>query len=435
MTSETDSLADRLLDEQWRSVRAYQGIDERSANVVFQADLDAALEAATGSIEPLEPWEALPARQFDSFQVGVELVRLSRIMSMIQDGDRVMEIGTGRGYMTGLMLRDREISHYCGVDINPVLIDSVREMAMVNSLDLSEHHLEPKNLFDLTPEFVAEHTPDVVLLLEVVEHVHDPQAALSTVVDALEDETLLVFSVPLLGRIEACWGHVSLFDDVQIRALCHGAGLQIHNVEVVQNHWVLVVAGRGAITEDRRAMLRDRLRSDAAGMEVEDLSIRKVSLKGNPSLQFEAPNPAELRASGGSNGAVITVQGGRGGIVMPTPDARMVRLELGFADGWKPGKVWVRQYAADGTILRSWFWDALGPRPKRDLLTHVFRPGVPSRGFHPIGPVREGAVATTAVLVQPAGSEPSSLRVRRAAHVGGRVELRAASALRGLVGS
>lgn len=423
-------LVDRVVAEQWEHVRTYQAIDERTAAVVFADDLAAAAERASASVEPLLPWPSLPENQIGAFSDGVDLIRLHRIRQLVGNGDRVLEIGTGRGYMTGVLLRDRSIPHYCGVDINPALIESVEQMAEVNSLDLSDHHLETKNLFDLTPEFVAEHDPDVVLLLEVVEHVPDPQAALSTVAAAIPDDAILVFSVPLLGRIEACWGHVSLFDDVQIKELCRAAGLHVHNVEVLQNHWVLIVAGRKPLDDARLLSLHAPSSEEPTPSPTRDLAIRRLSLTEAPPTITEMPEPDELAVRGGQNGATITVRGGRGGLILPTPGAGFVRFEFGFADGWRPGKVWVRQYAEDGTMLQSWFWAAHGSRPKRDLLTHLFRPMVPNRGFEPIGPVTPGVVSHTAVLVQPAGSKPSTLLVRRAAYASDAAALRSASQLR-----
>jgi hypothetical protein len=90
-------LADRVVAEQWEHVRTYQAIDERTAAVVFADDLVAAAECASSSVEPLLPWPLLPEKQIGAFAGGVDLIRLHRIRQLVGDGDRVLEIGTGRG--------------------------------------------------------------------------------------------------------------------------------------------------------------------------------------------------------------------------------------------------------------------------------------------------------------------------------------------------
>ena len=429
----SDAVA-RLVEAQWAAVRAYQAIDEAAAAALYADELAGEQARARDTIDRLDPWPGLPPKAEKAFTGGADLARLRRILDLVAPGDRVLEIGTGQGYMAGVLLRDRKLEHYCGVDINPRLIDAVRAMAETNDLDLSSHHAQVMDLFDLTPDFVAEHRPDVALLLEVVEHVDDPAAALRTVASVLDDDTMLVFSVPLLGRIEACWGHVSLFDDRRIRALCDDAGLLVQNVEVVQNQWVLVVCARTEIAAERldglslgpgpardagpdeRSYELDRVRLDPDGDQLE-------VVKGSPPARSVAVAPARV-------GVEVTVEGGRGGVRLATPDAGVVRIELSFAGAERVAGVRVRQHDRNGRSLAAWFWST-GPGELHDrFITYLFRPGIRTRGFVPAGPIRSGRVATTEVVLETQTNGRATMHVQRAAAAGEVAALRSSARLR-----
>ncbi len=424
----------RLVTAQWSEVRAYQAIDEPAAAALYADEIARERARARDTIDRLDPWSGLPPKAEKTFTGGPDLPRLRRILDLVASGDRILEIGTGQGYMAGVLLRDRKLEHYCGVDINPRLIEAVRAMAEANDLDLSPHHVEVMDLFDLTPDFVAEHRPDVALLLEVVEHVDDPGAALRTVASALADDTVLVFSVPLLGRIEACWGHVSLFDDRRVQALCDDAGLLVQHVEVVQNQWVLVVCARTEIAPARLVDLRvgsgdvterstdedgyelRRIRLDPDGDELE-------VVRGSPAARSVTVQPARV-------GVQVTVEGGRGGVRLATPDAGVVRIELSFADAEDVSGVWARQHDRDGRSLAAWFWSAGATELHDRFITYVLRPGIRSRGFVPAGKFRKGRVATTEIVLETRAKGRATMHVQRAAAAGAVAELTASARLR-----
>ena len=97
------------------------------------------------------------------------------------------------------------------------------------------------NLYDITPEWVAETDPDLVVLLEVLEHVPSAEQALSTIARCIRPDAAIVFSLPVLGRLEACWGDVSMFDTARVRRMIASAGLIVQHVEAVHDTWQLVV--------------------------------------------------------------------------------------------------------------------------------------------------------------------------------------------------
>ena len=311
-------------------------------------------------------------------------------------------------------------------------------MAPANGLDLSAHHVQVMDLFDLTPEFVAAHRPDVTLLLEVVEHVEDPAAALRTVASVLDDDTVLVFSVPLLGRIEACWGHLSLFDDRRVRSLCDDAGLLVQHVEVVQNQWVLVVCACTEIAPDRLTGLRVGPVGGSDPMPDEgSYQLRRVPLdpegdqlevvKGTPPARSVTVVPARV-------GVEVAVEGGRGGVRLATPDAGVVRIELSFADAERVAGVWFRQHDDDGRSLAAWFWSARAAELHDRFVTYVLRPGIRTRGFAPTGKLRSGRVATTEIVVETHSKGRATMHVQRAAAAGPVAALASSSRLRSALG-
>lgn len=405
----------RLLDAQWAIVRSYQAVDEHVAAALFRDEMDRLHERAVSSFTPLEPWDGLPPKVEKAFTSGPDLVRLRRILDLVRTGDRVLEIGTGQGYMTGILLRDRLLAHYCGVDINPRLVEAVELMAEANGLDFAPHHVELRDLFDLTADFVREHDPDVVLLLEVVEHVADPAAALRTVSSVMDDDQILIFSVPLLGRIEACWGHVSLFDDRRIRRLCDQAGLRVQNVEVVQNHWVLIVASRSEIPAERLAGLVSPGATDVDPTEP-DYALKRISLSPespavSPRVADGAADSIEITAE--KVGIRVKVGSGEGGVAFDTPAAGVVRMEISFDRPDDVDAVWVEQFDRDGTSLAR--WESPTSELRERMITYIFRPGVRTRTFVPTGDVVAGTAATTALSVRTAGRAPVEFLVRRVA--------------------
>lgn len=383
---------ERLLDAQWALVRSYQSVDEYVAAALFHEEIDRAHARALATVTPLDPWPGLADQATQTFTSGPDLVRLRRVLDIVQHGDRVLEIGVGQGYMTGVLLRDREPAHYCGIDINQRLVDMLDVMAEANGLSFDDHHAEVRDLFTLTPGFVGEHAPDVILLLEVVEHVADPAAALRTVADAMNDEQILVFSVPLLGRIEACWGHVSLFDDRRIRRLCAQAGLRIQNVEVIQNHWVLIVASRGEVGPARLSWpvaSPDHASTDAD----RDYDLHRLSLRASASdCSVEAPGRGSAVVTEEKVGVRVRLTE-EGSIALRTPRAGVVRIDLAVGTPGDVDGLEVLQLDGDGRRVARWRTDGR-PLDERHL-TYILRPGVPSRSLHPVGGVADAEVHTT----------------------------------------
>ena len=107
-------------------------------------------------------------------------------------------------------------------------------------------------------EWVARRRPDIALCFEVLEHVPNAESALRTIVDSLPEGCEIAFSVPLHGRLEEVFGHLSIFDAQRVAAMTEAAGLDLVSAEPLCNRWTLVVGrkrpadARGAAAADDR---------------------------------------------------------------------------------------------------------------------------------------------------------------------------------------
>jgi len=238
-------LRDQAVRQGWAQVELAERIDPELSRRLLRDVLRTRTQHARETLPPLTPWPATPERVLKVMTNQANQVRMRRVLDVVQPGDRVLDIGVNYGYLTGILLRDAGLSAYTGVDLAAHLLDSVRQMREVNGLADVPCRLEVQDLYDLTPEWVAQTDPDLVVLLEVLEHVPDAERALARIGRCLRPDAAVVFSVPVLGRLEACWGHVSLFDAARVRRIVAGAGLTVQHVEVVHDTWQLVVASPG----------------------------------------------------------------------------------------------------------------------------------------------------------------------------------------------
>lgn len=197
---------------------------------------------AARRIPALRPWEGMPSGTFARYRRGANAVRVAKVLDLVPPGRRILDIGVGHGYVAGLLLRDRRPPHYCGVDLRKVRIEATRAMIAANDLGDRPVELVVRDILDLDDKFWRDHEPEVVLLLELLEHLGDPEGVLLGIAGAVEPGTTLAFSVPLYGRLEGVWGHRSVFDSARLERLCRRAGLVIDRAEPVHGTWSVVVA-------------------------------------------------------------------------------------------------------------------------------------------------------------------------------------------------
>jgi hypothetical protein len=117
-----------------------------------------------------------------------------------------------------------------------------------------------KDLYTITPPDLS--GASLVICSEVIEHVPDPEVAVEVLAGALPQDGVLLFSVPLLHRLERVWGHLGIFTADRLAAMLERAGLVAHHVEPLADQWVLVLAGR---PDGDPGRLTERLERIAAG--------------------------------------------------------------------------------------------------------------------------------------------------------------------------
>jgi 2-polyprenyl-3-methyl-5-hydroxy-6-metoxy-1,4-benzoquinol methylase len=225
----------------WLLVDAHERLSRVAALEVFGHELDAWHRYADDTMallkDPSSSGATVP-------ETETNRLRFRRTMDFAQSGDRVFDVGFGRGYLASQLMKERGIEAYHGIDVGERYLPFARAVFEANGLENASIDLEIGDLFDLTRAKVAATGANLMICCEVLEHVDDAEHALRTLAEALPDGADLLFSVPLHGRIESTWGHLSVFDVARLKHMLDGAGLHAHHVEPLANAWTLVVASR-----------------------------------------------------------------------------------------------------------------------------------------------------------------------------------------------
>jgi 2-polyprenyl-3-methyl-5-hydroxy-6-metoxy-1,4-benzoquinol methylase len=385
---------------------------------------------ARAELAPLRRWERISDRSYRTYVNGANATRIRRVLDFIQDGDRVLDVGVGFGYVTGMLLRERRLQHYCGIDLKQPFLDAVADMARANALDLRPHRLEVKDVHDIDPAWMAELRPDVVLMLEVLEHVADPAAALRALSATVEPSATVLFTVPLLGRLDGVWGHLSRFDRARIEAVCDAARLTIHHVEPVLGTWVLVAASTGARDERivaaaagaprlnrRERRLAEALPRPSTG----GYSVVGVLIDHKQEFARPGDDQAHVELDPRRIGVTCRVHAGpdapaEGGVRLRVRDPGLIRLELTCFDPAAVTEIAVAGLDANGAPRLRWTWGG-GRRPiDGTRRTHVLRPDASGERFRVTrGGDPHDVVALDVVLhVRPGAS--AGMRLHRAAY-------------------
>lgn len=360
-----------------RRIELQERVGDRTARRLTTLTRRWAIARAARRVMPLRRWERIPERTFARHVRGGNAVRVARVRQLVPAGRRILDIGVGHGYVAGVLLRDRRPSHYCGVDLRGARIDATRAMIEANDLGDRPVELVVRDIFDVDAEFWRHHDPEVVLLLEVLEHLSDPAAALCAVAGAVRPGTRILFTVPLYGRLERVWGHRSVFDRRRLERLCRQAGLVIDRAEPLQSTWSLVLAR-------------------AAGEPVS--SLRSESDVGY-TFSRVAVRPDDVRPDG------------RVRVRMPNP--RVVRLDVSLEPPGEAARLRIQGLDESGSPRLEW----AGPADPGERHTYVLRPGKPARS---LAPIRDADAEEVTWIEASVGSEPGTdlaFTVNRAAYI------------------
>jgi 2-polyprenyl-3-methyl-5-hydroxy-6-metoxy-1,4-benzoquinol methylase len=383
-------------------------------------------ERARGAawFRPLErPGEFSPSA-FATYETDATHTRFCRTLDFVRPGDRILEVGTGRGYSGALFLRDGNAAAYLGIElVERNVADAAKVFAINGVADRGE--VVQGDLFAMDAERLRDFSPTLVVCCEVLEHVEDPEKALQALADALPEDAELLISVPVDGRLETVWGHLAIFDAARTRAMVEGAGLHVHAVDVCEDMWALILASHRPDPSPRAA--------GAAGAGIDGRvppptrsgprSFHRVDL----TTAGPARNPRRVRAQRVEHAAdqavTCTVEatprrlpklgGHLGGLAFGVHLARGLRLELDLAGAEGLQALLVDAYDGPDLVSR-WRWDLAKRRPMRPKATYVFGADRPSKFFTAVRTGDLERADTVELLAQVRGGATTSFRLARA---------------------
>ena len=382
----------------WLLIDAHERLSSRAAKRVFGHEIAAWQRYTDDTVVALKSPE-------DRIMVDVEESRTNRLryrrtMDFARQGDRVFDVGFGRGYLAAQLILGRGVEHYRGIDLVDTWVDEAYRLMKVNGLADADVVLEAGDLFALTQETIASSGANLVICCEVLEHVGDAELALRTLAEALPPGADLVFSVPLHGRLEHVWGHTSVFDVARLKQMLDGADLYAHHVEPLANTWSLIVASRDAAPSARvrDAGGRPPVRASVPlSKERRFVDVRADQLS---SLERDTGRASIPSTSGMHVTCQVTTSGG---VTFPVHGVESLRLAFDFVDCGSITRFEVIARVGTDTVM-SWSWTPGSELPATGSRRVWLRPGEASAGFVP-GPYERmldvDSVEVTALL--PAG--------------------------------
>lgn len=268
----------------WADIAVLEELREGPARRIFATRWDAERARAAAWYSPVEGGPQLGSYRA-MYESPSNLARFRRTLDLVLPGDDIVEIGTGKGFLASLLLRDGKAKRYRGGELLPDFVAATRQTLDVGGFS-SRAQVRELDLYTLTADDTK--GADLVVCCEVIEHLPDPEGALKVLADALPRKGELLFSTPLLGRLEGIWGHTAIFGVERLRSMLAQAGLIAHHVEAVDNTWVLVLASRRREVSRRATAAADALSDPTADLARDPLRPRAVTNK-EPATMSKAP--------------------------------------------------------------------------------------------------------------------------------------------------
>lgn len=365
------------------------------------------------------------------YESEANVVRYRRVVDFLTEGEHVFEVGLGYGYLGTMMLREGRLGGYHGVDLVPACVTRTRKLLEVNGL-LGQATVEEKNLYDVTRDDLEASGVSLLVCCEVIEHVPDPEEALATLRRALPEGADLLFSIPLVGRLETVWGHGQIFGAARLQAMLAEAGLVPHHVEVLHDTWALILAsattepspraaaaleGVAPVEPERlleppfRSMTNVPVTSIPRAESMRTKRVGDLTIEPTRTAPEVRDSPVEgLRVS--ARAERITSGPGKGwpamaGVAFEAPEgAKGVRLQVDVGE-LDDVRELVLEFRKDGERIGRWQWKPAEHRPKKGSSpTFLVAPGRQGVALRRVpGSVHEGAdtaeIHVTAVDDQP----------------------------------
>jgi 2-polyprenyl-3-methyl-5-hydroxy-6-metoxy-1,4-benzoquinol methylase len=419
------ALRDRLLETSWQYLGVLERLGQSAAQRLHEEVREAETADAFERLQPLPRWKGLPETSHATYVSPNNHVRLARLLDFVEPGERVLDIGIGFGYPTSVLLRSGLLEAYVGFDLDNRYLTATRQGLEANGLSDEGVQLEVKDVYELTPEWVAQHRPTLVLMLEVLEHVPDPKRALEQLGASLARGTSLLFTVPMLNRLEGVMGHRSLFDRTRLEELCGYAGLTIQYVEPLRGIWTLVLASTSQEVPSRVIQMA-RVRPPRQPPQVDhEYTFVDVNLRG-PSLDFRRqgrPKRGRARVKSTRRGLRCEVTTPPnwtapiyGGVAFPAKAPAILRLQVHYEQPERIRAVMVDGYDGDERVA-AWKWVVGNQRVSADKpMVHLLKPGGGGR-FVPRQQPEIQRIERVEVYVELApGADEAAFRLVRAAY-------------------
>jgi 2-polyprenyl-3-methyl-5-hydroxy-6-metoxy-1,4-benzoquinol methylase len=448
----------------WELVELHERLGAASARDLLRDRQEAEVERARTVLPHLTPWPGLGGMH-RAYSSPTNRIRFARTADCVLAGDGLLDIGLGKGWQAGTLLLTTSLASYRGIDLDPRNVAATRAMLAANGLEGRNVEVTAGDLYDLNREQVGAAGARLVVCCEVLEHTPDPERALEVLGAALPDGAELLFSVPMLGRLDGVWGHVTIFDAARVKTMLERAGLYAHHVEALANTWTKVLASAtpGPSARVREMAERAALELPVPALEHRDfvrvdLSVAQrsrstrrstcdvtASERGAKCTVSQPPNlgpagPMELatrvagRLSRSVRGAAPRVakqmeralrapqldalDSAFGGIAFPVRGLHALRLEVELSGTADVARVLVDGYSGQTRVAR-WTW-----RPSTSdavRRTTVLRPGrsgpFAAARVHHSAEARLPDADTVEVTVQVRSGGAATLRVPRAAYL------------------
>lgn len=396
----------------WELIDAYEQLGPSGAKKAFGTSIDRWLQYAIETVPTLAPWQAVET-YLNVYESPTNRTRFRRMLDHAVPGDKIVDIGLGWGYQTGIFMRDSGFKSYTGIEIDDQLIPSIEQMIAVNDFDRSSVELRLGDLYSLTPRDLADAT--LVMCCEVIEHVPDPEKALMVLGEALPSEADLLISVPLYRRLDNVWGHYNVFDAVRLRTMIAEAGLHVHYVQPVANTWAMALLARHEEPCERARIAASR------GPEIQP----RAKYRGFTDIDLagaEAVSHGELDAtiSNVDGGVRCRVKerrpsaAGSAGVRIPVPGLKAGRIELGLDDIADVNDVTITGYVGSDRVAQ-WTWEPAKRPSTADRKSFLFYADHSGHFFKLVSAQTPGKIdhAEIAVRLKPGGT--AQITVHRAA--------------------
>lgn len=163
-----------------------------------------------------------------------------RIETMFQYyyGEKVLEVGIGTGYLAVMLIKEKGIKDFAGIDISEKNIEICKKLFEANKTAGLLEVAKGENLPYVDGLF------DTVILPEILEHVHKPELIIQEANRVLEDCGQLIVSVPAEGVMPPgkVAGHVQDFSKSDMEKLITENGfILMHHRQVTSWNFYLAI--------------------------------------------------------------------------------------------------------------------------------------------------------------------------------------------------